>query len=465
MKKNVIIISIISFLIFFLIFLLYPRLDIKNKNMIISVNEEYKDPGYDLHNLLFKLNNKVKVNGNVDTKKLGNYKVYYTSRILFISIKKVRNIKVVDNEKPKIELNYDIDKICKNTDIKKLEYKAFDNYDGDITEKVKVELIENKLVYTVSDSSSNKTILTKKVEFITDNSPILNLKGSEVIYLYKGSNYKDPGYIASDECDGDITNKVNIEGNVNTNRIGTYKITYSVINSNNKETRKERKVVILERKNIGSNIGNGKIYLTFDDGPSTTITSKLLDILKEENVKATFFVTNKSNTLNYLIKREYDEGHTVGLHTASHDYKKIYSSSESYFNDLNIIENKVKNITGKDSKIIRFPGGSSNTISKKYQKGIMTYLTNEVINRGYIYFDWNISSGDAGGAKNSNDVYYNVTSKLSKDKTNIVLMHDFENNYKTLNAIRDIIKYGKDNGYTFDVITKDTPQIVHHVNN
>ena len=191
----------------------------------------------------------------------------------------------------------------------------------------------------------------------------------------------------------------------------------------------------------------------------------MLDILKEENVKATFFVTNKSNTLNYLIKREYDEGHTVGLHTASHDYKKIYSSSESYFNDLNIIENKVKNITGKDSKIIRFPGGSSNTISKKYQKGIMTYLTNEVINRGYIYFDWNISSGDAGGAKNSNDVYYNVTSKLSKDKTNIVLMHDFENNYKTLNAIRDIIKYGKDNGYTFDVITKDTPQIVHHVNN
>ena len=146
--------------------------------------------------------------------------------------------------------------------------------------------------------------------------------------------------------------------------------------------------------------------------------------LKEEGIKATFFVTNSGP--DELIKREYDEGHAVGLHTASHNYSIVYNSVDSYFRDLGSVSDRVKRITGVESKIIRFPGGSSNTVSRRYVPGIMSTLTSEVINRGYRYYDWNLSSGDAvGGAPpSSNDIYNNVVSRLSKDRVNMVLMHD-----------------------------------------
>ena len=189
-----------------------------------------------------------------------------------------------------------------------------------------------------------------------------------------------------------------------------------------------------------------------------------MDILKEKDIKATFFVVNHSDDFDNLVKREFKEGHTIGLHSYTHNYKKIYSSSNNYFEDLKKISDKVKEVTGEETKIIRFQGGGSNTVSRGYSKGIMTYLTNEVINRGYHYFDWNVSSGDAGGAKNSKQVYNNVTKGLRKNRANIVLMHDFENNYKTLNALRDIIDYGIRNGYTFQAIDMTTPLVRHKVN-
>lgn len=204
-------------------------------------------------------------------------------------------------------------------------------------------------------------------------------------------------------------------------------------------------------------------YLTFDDGPSPNVTPKILDILKEENVKATFFILNRSSELDYLIKREYEEGHTVALHGSSHNYKQIYSSSNAFFTDLEIIQKKVERITGQKPMIIRFPGGSSNTVSR-FNPGIMTTLTQEVKSKGFHYFDWNVGSGDAGEARTSDEVYNNVIKSLG-NKNNIVLMHDFNGNYKTLNAIRKIIRYGKNNGYTFEKITMNTPEIHHRIAN
>ena len=113
-------------------------------------------------------------------------------------------------------------------------------------------------------------------------------------------------------------------------------------------------------KELKKNDGDKVCYLTFDDGPSDN-TLKILDILKRANAKASFFVIGTSK-LDY-IKRIHNEGHTVALHANNHDYSKIYKSEEAYFKDLNAIAAKVKKITGVDSKIIRFPGGSSNTIS------------------------------------------------------------------------------------------------------
>ena len=159
----------------------------------------------------------------------------------------------------------------------------------------------------------------------------------------------------------------------------------------------------------------------------------------------------------------YDEGHTVALHTATHNYSYIYSSKENYFADLERVSNRVKNITGYESKIIRFPGGSSNTISRNYKIGIMSELTTEVLNRGYRYYDWNVDADDAGKAYTKEQVYNNVTSHLSHQRSNMVLMHDVK--YQTKSAIRDIIRYAKANGYTFKKIEMNTYMIRHYVNN
>ena len=214
-------------------------------------------------------------------------------------------------------------------------------------------------------------------------------------------------------------------------------------------------------KRIKSN--KGIIYLTFDDGPSGT-TSKVLDILKSENIKATFFVVNFSSGYEPVIKRIANEGHTIALHSYTHNYKLIYSSKNAYFDDLNKLKNKVKSVTGVDSYILRFPGGSSNTISN-FNKGIMTLLTKKVKEQGYHYFDWNVDSRDAGGAKNSDAVYNNVMKNLNPNRNNVVLMHDFANNNKTVEALERIIKDAKNKGYKFSNITYNTPMVTHGVNN
>jgi peptidoglycan/xylan/chitin deacetylase (PgdA/CDA1 family) len=207
---------------------------------------------------------------------------------------------------------------------------------------------------------------------------------------------------------------------------------------------------------------NSTIYLTFDDGPSN-VTDDVLNILSEEGVKATFFVINRNDSYNYLMQRAVNEGHTVALHGYSHNYRSVYASLDSYFNDMNLISDKVYNVTGIRSNIFRFVGGSSNTVSN-FNPGIMTTLTKEAINRGYKYYDWNVSSNDTSGLSSS-QIYNRVISQIGNNSTYIVLMHDYDNNWNTVNIIRDIIRWGKNNGYKFSNITNSTPDIHHTVNN
>lgn len=205
----------------------------------------------------------------------------------------------------------------------------------------------------------------------------------------------------------------------------------------------------------------GVIYLTFDDGPSE-YTNSLLDTLNKYDVKATFFVTGFGD--DAVIKREYDEGHTVALHTLSHNYAHIYANLDNYFGDLAGISNRVKNITGVESKILRFPGGSSNTVSRRYdgKTRIMSTLTREVEARGYHYFDWNVDSDDAGRAKDAGTVYNNVISRLH-DGQNVILQHDVKP--YSVEAVGAIIEYALSNNYVFDTISMETPVVHHSVNN
>jgi len=144
--------------------------------------------------------------------------------------------------------------------------------------------------------------------------------------------------------------------------------------------------------------GNGRkvVYLTIDDGPSAN-TQAVLDILDKYNCKATFFVVGHNADYFPMIAEAYSRGHTIGLHSLTHDYAYVYSSQQAFFEDLYGIGNIVADQIGYVPCFIRFPGGSSNAVSAEYTKGIMTALTGEVQARGFQYFDWNVSCGDGSG--------------------------------------------------------------------
>lgn len=453
-----------GFILFY--FFMIPSISLNgDKNIEINYNEEYIEPGYSASYLNKDISDKVYVIGGVDSSKLGVYSIKYNVRKNKIVVSKERRVSVVDKENPSITLvgNNSVE-MCPNVSYIEEGFSALDNYDGDLTDKVKINVSDDFVSYEVVDSSGNVATIKRILKKNDNVLPVITLKQGNNYYLKRGSKYVEPGFTATDNCDGDLTNFVSVSGSVDSSVVGKNEIIYSVVDSSGNKYSITRVVNVYNEPETNPEV-KGVIYLTFDDGPSGSITPKLLDILKEKNVKATFFVVNHSSNLDYLIQREYNEGHTVALHSMTHDYAKIYSSKDAYFYDLEAISKKVEKLTGQKSMIIRFPGGSSNTVSRNYSRGIMTLLTKEVLNRGYHYFDWNVSSGDAGGAKTSQDVYRNVVGGLSKKRSNIVLLHDFESNYKTLNAISDIIDYGKANGYEFLAIDMSTSMVRHSVNN
>lgn len=234
-------------------------------------------------------------------------------------------------------------------------------------------------------------------------------------------------------------------------------------NENKTQTNKVSENKTAESKTTTSN-GKSIAYLTFDDGPSS-ITNSVLDILKKYNVKATFFVINSGSYNKTTLQREVNEGHTIGLHAYDHNYAIAYKDDNSYLDGIDKLRAKVKADTGFDSHYIRFPGGSSNTISKRYSKGIMSRITKTAKQRGYKYYDWNVDDDDAGSARTADDCYNNVVRELRPNRSNIVLMHDFGTNKKILEALPRIIEYCQKNGYTMLPIDDNTPEIHHGISN
>ncbi|MBU3142649.1 polysaccharide deacetylase family protein [Clostridium sp. CF012] len=202
---------------------------------------------------------------------------------------------------------------------------------------------------------------------------------------------------------------------------------------------------------------NAKIaYLTFDDGPSAN-TLEILKILKQYDIKATFFVNGHPN-LRYLYKQISDDGHALANHTYSHDYKNVYSSVENYKRDTKKLDDFLTEVTGKESNhILRYPGGSNNNISSDYGgKEIMTAIIKEMNASGYKYFDWNVDSSDASTYRqNKNIIVQAVLNQSSQIKHPIILMHDLEPKTTTVQALPEIIQGLKNQGFIFDVLSKD----------
>ena len=422
---------------------------------------------------------KVNIIGNIDFSKVGEYDIVYEINTLFGKYEEKDKVKIVDTVAPKIEL--EAEEEYKQSYAKEYEepgFKAIDAYEGDLTSKVTISKEEideatYNIKYQVQDSSGNKAEMIRKVTIIDDIPPVITLNGNASMTVYLNAKYEEKGAKAEDEKDGDLTDKISIEGSVDTSKTGKYTVYYKVSDNSGNEATKTRSVTVAEKKaktltavkaQDGSSGPKGVIYLTFDDGPSSNITPQILDVLKEKGVKATFFILNYNSTGEAIVKREIAEGHTVGIHGYSHTYKEIYKSEEAYMENITKLQEKIKKSTGYNATITRFPGGSSNTISR-FNPGIMTRLSKLVVEKGYKYFDWNISSGDAGGAKSADDIYNNVIKGLSKSKQNVVLMHDTNAKSMTLKALPRIIDYGLENGYKFERITESTPMVTHKPNN
>lgn len=202
-----------------------------------------------------------------------------------------------------------------------------------------------------------------------------------------------------------------------------------------------------------------KVYLTFDDGPSSN-TDQILDILKEYDVKATFFVVGKTDERSVkAYQRIVEEGHTLAMHSYSHKYEEIYESKEAFAKDLNSLQEYLYEITGVWPRIYRFPGGSSNTVSKVDMQELIEYLTDI----GITYFDWNVASGDAVSRTLPADtIVDNCLSGIEKQKESVILMHDASNKGTTVEALPRIIEAIMERGDTEILpITDETVPVQH----
>lgn len=396
---------------------------------------------------------KTTVSGEVDTSKLGDYEIDIIARYEDKERDLKQIVSVVDKTPPEITIEGDELMVCPDGKIQDFEYSAFDNYDGDITDKVEMNYNDwSKVVdIDIRDSNDNSKRVTKKAIVGDDKAPEITLNGSDIMVVAIGENYEELGATAIDNC-----NEVEVwmEGEVKTDTEGTYTIKYNAVDEAGNLGTKERTVNVMNPSGI--------VYLTFDDGPGP-YTAKLLDVLAKYNVKATFFVTGAGD--DSLIRREYDEGHAVGLHSLSHNYSYIYSSIDNFLADLTAVQDRVRNITGQNSNLMRFPGGSSNLISRRYDKGshIMSKLVKEVEARGFLYFDWNILSGDAGDTTSTDVVYENVINNLKYGGSSVVLQHDIKE--FSVDAVEGIIRYGISHGFRFDKLDADSFTAHHGVNN
>lgn len=226
------------------------------------------------------------------------------------------------------------------------------------------------------------------------------------------------------------------------NYTDTYSSVYSPFVSGVSET-----VTVMEESKM--------VYLTFDDGPSPR-TPEILDVLKKHDVKATFFVINSKEEYIPYLQRAIEEGHTIGVHSASHKYKEIYRSVDAYLEDFTKCYKYIFDNTGYEATIFRFPGGSVNNYNSSVRKDIAL----EMSRRGFIYFDWNVESNDSRRNMSVDAVYNNVINGCNGKNRAVVIMHDSTGKKSTVQALDRIITKLKEDGWQFAALTNEIKPVI-----
>lgn len=198
--------------------------------------------------------------------------------------------------------------------------------------------------------------------------------------------------------------------------------------------------------------GEKRVFLTFDDGPSESVTPLILDLLKKENVKATFFTLGGNVKAHpELVKREFDEGHYVANHGYSHKYSSVYESPEATLNEYNTTEQAIKDALGNQnyrSNLFRFPGGSNGGYYDEAKQNSKALLKEN----GVVHLDWNCLSQDAAGAHTKEALLQNVKDTMGEKDSLVILMHDSSDKILTYEMLSDLINLLRDKGYKFENI-------------
>lgn len=438
------------------------------EKMTLEYGERYVEPGVTavFRGTLFLREGRVPEGIHIHTEtdmnesSLGHYHVRYFADYHGFHGEARRDVRVVDTQPPVITLNEDPEGSPEpGAEYREAGYSAWDNYDGDITDRV-VRVEEPGLVtYAVTDSSGNPAVAKRRIP--VPIVPEIHLEGGDTCTITLGSRYVEPGFSATDPVDGDLTQQVMVEGEVDWLSLGTYPITYTVTNSHENTTVVKRSVEVVAQLRPDTCYPEGKtVYLTFDDGPSA-YTAQLLDVLDRYDAKATFFVVGTGS--GKLMEQIVERGHSIGIHSVSHDYDAIYASPEAFFTDLMQTQEIIYRNTGVKTTLMRFPGGSSNMVSRKSCPGIMTYLTEAVQDAGFQFFDWNVYSGDAGETRKTSQVVDNVIAGICQQPVSIVLQHDIHD--YSVAAVEEILRWGQENGYQFLPLSPNSPGFHHDLNN
>lgn len=311
----------------------------------------------------------------------------------------------------------------------------------------------SKVTVTATDENGNSTTQTATLTREVDEEAPEIVGYQESIEVALGAEF-NPELTLADNLDPNPSISIN-EGTLDIYTPGTYKVSYTVTDRSGNTKNYTQNVKVKDTKIV---------YLTFDDGPSAN-TKRILDILDQYGVKATFFVTAQNPEYFKYMKEAAEDGHTIAIHTLTHNFADLYSSADAYFADLQAMKDIIKEQTGVEADCIRFPGGSSNTISANYSAGIMSYLVEAVHQAGYEYFDWNVDSQDASGNNVAVDTIYAGATTGIGEPFAVILFHDTDAKDTTVEALPAIIEAYQAAGYEFEGLTKSSFGAHHGVNN
>ena len=465
-------IVLLFLLMIYKLFFAGPSVHLTGKSEItVEVFNVYEEPGVSASLRGKNISDQIKVRGSVNTELTGDYELtYYVEGDNGKEYSAVRTVHVVDTEAPVLTLKDEGSTVYASSMASYQDpgYTATDNFDGNLETEVDIvtEPIDDqtfRAILRVWDQAGNMTQAERTVTIKDVFAPELVMAGDAEMTILQGEAFTDPGVTAVDDLDGDLTSQIEITGYVDPYLAGEYTLNYTVTDAAGNTATAARNVTVEAHESYD---GDSVIYLTFDDGPSTKVTEEVLDVLKANDVQATFFIIGYEEESIPILKRMIEEGHTIGVHSLTHDYAEDYAADENYLSGVETMIERVKEDLGYDVYCTRFPGGGSNTISKNYNEGIMTRLAAEIQEMGLQYYDWNVDSTDASGNNRPVETLVaNVTGGLKQGRNNIILCHDTNAKETTAQALQQIIDYGKANGYTFSAIKEDTPAVHHTINN